>query len=226
MTYEPGTQRSTYPRPRFDGCFACHVEQHRDPAQDVRWTDCASCHTEVRFSPTPFDLARHAQTTFPLDGAHVVTPCVSCHLDSSRGHTDFTLSIPGQGCVDCHEKDDPHEGIYDAYSCSDCHVTEAFELAVFDHARVTTGPDAQACASCHASDDPHQGQFANQDCATCHVTPSFTIPDFDHSTTRFALDGAHAAATCASCHVPEAPTGFVRYKPLGVECTDCHGGGQ
>jgi hypothetical protein len=222
MSYQPGTQNSSYPRPRFEGCLSCHVEQHPDPAGGVRWSDCASCHSETRFAPSPFSLARHAESVFPLTGAHVVTPCAACHQNADQGHTTFTLALPGQTCVDCHQADDPHEGLYQGRACSECHVTDAFEMAEFDHALVTQGPDARACASCHADDDPHAGQFQGQDCASCHVTDAFLIPNFDHATTRFPLDGAHADAACASCHVPESG-GFVRYKPLGTECVDCHG---
>jgi hypothetical protein len=223
MTYEPGTARSTFPRPRFDTCARCHVEEHTDPLEPTRWEDCASCHTELRFAPSPFDVARHADTSFPLDGAHLVTPCVGCHLDPGQGHAVFTLALPDVGCAGCHTADDPHEGAYGDFACQDCHVTEAFEEASFDHARVTSGPSARACATCHAGDDPHAGQFTDRDCASCHGTETYALPDFDHTTTRFPLDGAHADASCTSCHVPEGPEGVVRYTPLGTECTDCHG---
>ena len=108
--------------------------------------------------------------------------------------------------------------------CESCHTTEAFEDATFDHATLA---DASDCVGCHQSVDPHQGQFEGRQCSACHTTDAFTIAQFDHGTTRFPLDGAHDGADCVACHTTENGGGgspFVRYQPLGTECTDCHGG--
>ena len=225
MAYVPGTAGSAYPTPIIGTCLSCHVEQHPSPPPDLRWSDCESCHSEVRWAPSPYNLERHAGAGFSLTGAHVVTPCVSCHQSADRGHTAFTLALPAQACADCHAADDPHGEVYAGMACADCHVTEAFDLAEFDHAFITDGANDPSCASCHSVDDPHAGQFDDQDCSTCHATDAFTTEGFDHNVTQFVLDGAHATTPCASCHVPEAGTeSVVRYKPIGTECTDCHGG--
>lgn len=225
MTYLAGTQGSTYPRPRFDTCRACHVDQHPAPPGEARWTDCTSCHSEVRWAPSPYNLARHAESAFPLTGAHMVTPCVVCHQDPDLGHDSFTLSLPGQSCVDCHDADDPHEDLYEGKACADCHVTDAWQDATFDHAVVLDRPDPEACTTCHSTDDPHEGQFDDRGCEACHATESFAIELFDHNATSFPLDGAHDDAACVSCHVTEPGTpGLVRYRPLGTECADCHSG--
>ena len=223
MSYVAGTQSSTYPRPLFDSCRACHVEQHTTAANLQRWTDCEACHSDTRWAPTPYDIARHAESVFPLTGAHLVTPCIACHQNPDQGHDAFTLFLPAQGCGDCHAVDDPHEGLHDGMTCEQCHETEAFELAVFDHAFVLDVPDPQACGSCHSDDDPHLGQFETRDCAACHETEAFTIESFDHDGTAFPLDGAHDQVVCASCHFtePGSPP-FVRYRPVGTECADCH----
>jgi hypothetical protein len=225
MTYLTGTQGSTYPRPLFDTCRACHVEQHPAPAGEVRWSDCEACHSEILWAPSPYNLARHAESVFPLDGAHVVTPCVACHQDADRGHDAFTLSLPGQACLDCHQADDPHEGLYEGQACSDCHVTDAWQDATFDHAVVLDRPSPEACTTCHATDDPHQSQFENRGCEQCHGNEVFTIELFDHAATNFPLDGAHDDGPCTSCHLTEpGPPAFVRYQPVGTECADCHTG--
>jgi hypothetical protein len=223
MRYLSGTQRSTYPRPVFDTCRACHVDRHDTPAGGQRWADCEACHSNDRWNPSPYDIARHEQSDFPLTGAHTVTPCVSCHQDAERGHAIFTLALPERTCEECHGADDPHEGLYAGLACAECHDTEAFETATFEHALVTGVPEPAACASCHATDDPHVDQFEGRDCAECHATEAFTIEQFDHATTDFPLDGAHDDAPCASCHLAEpGPPDFVRYHPLGTECADCH----
>jgi hypothetical protein len=226
MTYAAGTQNQSYPRPLFDTCRSCHVDQHTTATGEVRWTDCESCHSDTRWAPSPFDLARHAASDFSLTGSHLVTPCVGCHQNPDLGQTSFTLSVPGQTCEDCHRADDPHGDTFAGSACADCHNTDAFQDALFDHARFLDGPTPQACTTCHSDEDPHQGQFPDRDCGSCHVTEAFTIESFDHGATAFPLDGAHAPAPCASCHRTEAGSpDFVRYRPLGTECVDCHAGG-
>jgi len=223
MTYVAGTQRSTYPRPLFATCRSCHIDRHTQASGEPRWTDCLACHNDSRWTPSPYNVARHAESAFPLTGAHAVTSCLACHQDAERGHDQFTLSLPGQTCTDCHQTDDPHEGLYEGKACSDCHVTDAWEEATFDHAVVLERADPVACTTCHAKDDPHAGQFEGRDCSACHVTDVFTIELFDHSKTSFPLDGAHDDGPCASCHPTEPGTpAVVRYRPLGTECADCH----
>ena len=76
--------------------------------------------------------------------------------------------------------------------------------------------------------DVHQGQFrqgGNTDCQRCHDESKFTTTKFDHNRdSRFKLDATHAAVPCARCHTAVAsPAGPVtRYRPLGIECKDCH----
>jgi hypothetical protein len=168
-------------------------------------------------------MLRHTDSDFPLTGAHATTPCVGCHTPQPNGGA-FSLAVEGRACVDCHEADDPHEGVFTGVACESCHTTEAFEDAGFDH-EAFIGPD-QSCSSCHSDDDPHASQFSDRDCASCHETDAFEIERFDHSTTRFPLDGAHDSSECSACHATEGPASepFVRYTPLGTECTDCHGG--
>jgi len=88
---------------RFDGpgaqaqdCGACHVDVH----QNKLGTDCAACHRETSFTDVqPVEI--HAQTFFPLTGAHLQLTCSSCHSDERRG------AFAGQDgtCVFCHLRD-------------------------------------------------------------------------------------------------------------------------
>jgi hypothetical protein len=125
--------------------------------------------------------------------------------------------------VDCHEGGEDHERYADR-TCESCHTTEAFDDLTFDHALVVD--ELGGCSSCHADRDPHAGQFEGSDCGSCHVTEHFEIDSFDHAQTAFPLDGAHNGVDCASCHRSEGSdaAAFVRYRPLGTECVDCHGG--
>src|SRR5690606_41032413 len=112
-----------------------------------------------------------------------------------------------------------------ASHCARSHVPETHRVQAFDHALArTTG-----CGSCNPSDAPHGGQFEGADCASCPVTATFRVAAFDHTRTPFPLAGAHARVACGACHRSEPRPGgamLVRYRPLGVECTDCHGGGR
>jgi hypothetical protein len=226
IAYRPSTASRAYPLPVAHACYACHVDRHAASAAPSSWRDCASCHGESRWSPSAYGALRHAESDFPLTGAHAVTPCASCHVGSPAGTAAFSLDVEGRACADCHAADDPHEGRFPGPACESCHNAEAFTDTSFDHAAL--GDAVAACSGCHGADDPHGGQFEGRECSTCHATDGFSIPAFDHRATRFALDGAHDGGECVACHVaedrgPSAPP-LVRYRPLGTECTDCHGG--
>ena len=72
------------------------------------------------------------------------------------------------------------------------------------------------------------GQFeAYESCSSCHTsTATWSALRFDHDEeTRFPLEGAHREASCSACHKPileESGLEVVRYRPLGMECSDCH----
>jgi len=228
MRYLPGSAGSTYPKPEATSCGSCHVDRHALPGSGGRWTECAACHTEARWSPSGYGVERHADSALPLTGAHAVTPCWACHLDPERGHERFTLGLGERDCASCHAVESPHEDLYADRPCEACHVTEAFDIVAFDHVGLDDGTEGTTCASCHVSDDPHVGQFPELGCAVCHGTEAFVPVDarFDHDLTAFSLDGAHREVPCASCHVAEQGEHgiFTRYRPVGTDCVDCHGG--
>jgi hypothetical protein len=223
MAYRPGTAGRAYPLPVAETCASCHIDRHAATPSPGRWQRCADCHSDVAWNPSTFGLSAHDDGQFALTGAHAATPCVACHEDPERGHARFRIALGAQSCADCHADDDPHEDRFGALACETCHGTEAFDEIAFDHAALPNQPGG--CVGCHAPDDPHAGQFEDRDCSSCHDTDSYAIPLFDHETTRFPLDGAHDDAPCASCHTREASgsAASVRYRPLGTECTACHG---
>ena len=178
---QPGADGRAYPPPRADTCTSCHDDAHRGELADrPEGSACQDCHGQTTWLPARFDLGRHdASSSFPLEGAHRVTPCAGCHRTASG---ELRLRLTETDCVDCH-----------------------------------------------ALDDPHRDQFAGRECRECHDVTAFAIPAFDHDRTPYRLEGAHREVTCQACHVrEEAGPGisFVRYRPLGSECTDCHGGSR
>ncbi len=256
----------------FAKCESCHEDVH----EGVMAEACSSCHTTSewrRINGKSFEgRFDHANTDFPLVGAHAEAECSSCHGKPSTrtdalyiSHTAESKRITyprpiAKDCLSCHR--DYHETVFTETTggsvCSSCHGEEAWLPASYDierhnreseyeltgahlavpcvtcHDRATGSNrkqqfriDRQDCRSCHDPEDPHAEQFADVGCETCHDTDSFAVTTFDHDATRYPLDGAHRQVPCASCHREERGSEgsmVLRYKPLGTECTDCHGG--
>lgn len=235
-------------------CLSCHDREAFQPSRiDVdrhgergdfpltgahRAVACARCH-----EPTGTDA--------PVRYAGIPDRCVDCHADPHRGTFDrpgLPAQVDGRAdCARCHtadgfravQTDFDHgtwtghvlQGAHAKAACTACHG----RTAVPDALGRSLGEAPTDCAACH--DDPHLGQFARPaldgarrtDCARCHdEAATFAELRFDHDRdSRFALDATHRALACDACHKAQ-PIGdgrtVVRYRPLGMQCTDCHGG--
>jgi hypothetical protein len=162
-------------------CVACH---RADDAHEGRLgEDCAACHTPEDWAQATFD---HAQTAFPLTGAHVEVECQACHVDNVYQGT-------ARVCVSCHDDPAFHRGLLGS-ECASCHETTAWAPARYDRAH--TFPfnhgegSASPCATCHPDSlstytcyDCHEHEPAEierehreegiadfQDCMRCHPT--------------------------------------------------------
>ena len=234
-----------------NACAACHTDYHNQEfAVNGKSPDCAQCHTEDGFQGSLFTVTEHNKTKFPLEGAHLATPCFSCHLKDKT----WKFRNIGSRCVDCH--DDVHAGqipekYYPGKTCESCHIPNNWKESQFNHdqtkfklsgkhAEITCRechvPDASfkygkftdkgtTCISCH--EDGHDRQFeveGQTDCARCHDFMAWKIPDFNHDNTAFKLDGKHVTVACAECHKAELRNGkqVVIYKIKRFECIDCH----
>jgi hypothetical protein len=215
-------------------CFACHESDYRgakDPDHSGFPTSCESCHGETAWQPASFD---HAQTSFPLRGAHRAVACIDCHRSGYAGTpTD---------CYSCHApdyqgaKDPDHAGF--PRTCQDCHSQSAWRPADFDHNKTAfplTGAHRTAdcqdchqqgyagtptrCVDCHRSEydntnDPnHQAAGFPTSCQNCHNTSNWNDADFNHSQ-FFPLSGPHSLA-CGECHVNSSSYAT-------FECILCH----
>ena len=202
---------------------------------------CSTCHRSDAWKPARVSSSfKHAERTFPLDGAHLRTTCTACHKSLSFAKTPT-------GCASCHS--DIHSGELGT-ECARCHTTRSFaDVANMRRAHETTrfplrGAHVTAsCESCHVPGQPGKIQFAgqlatcigchatnfrqakspdhvaarfSQDCASCHTVNSWPGARFDHATTRFALSGAHRTVACSSCHADKVFTG------KSMACADCH----
>ena len=104
-------------------------------------------------------------------------------------------------CEKCHVKFNKAE--QDSL-CLDCHKEVARDLRekLGLHGRLAP----QACRTCHTD---HKGREMN-------IAP-IAEKTFDHAKTGYALAGAHAKATCRSCHVAGK-----KYRAAPVACNGCH----
>lgn len=197
---------------------------------------CSDCHTETVWTNVQFD---HGATGFSLTGAHTGAECSGCHRNQTF------VGAPVQ-CSVCHARDDVHQG-RNGTNCSSCHSDLAWNPPLFDHTTISgfalTGAHsstscqschtvdletslARTCIGCHRNDDPHAGSLG-ESCGSCHNTVAWAATDFDHvGVSGFALNGAHAQAECAACHMATTAAGIAArpgvVAALPVECAGCH----
>ncbi|HEX7078332.1 MAG TPA: hypothetical protein VF363_07920 [Candidatus Eisenbacteria bacterium] len=181
-------------------CAQCHADPHQGrfaAGKPRAWEGgCAACHTTAAFRPALVDVARHARTRFPLEGAHRAVPCAACHADLAKrperssllratpnaAATPLLFAVEKRACADCHQN--PHGDQFrarrDHGTCEACHGLDAFAPAArFDHDRDSA----------------------------------------------FHLKGAHARVPCARCHQVDrdrAGNRRVAYRGIPSRCEDCH----
>lgn len=182
-------------------CTDCHSDYHEgDFAQsDGSAEDCSSCHTVQRpFTYTSYGLEEHQESHYPLEGAHLATPCFACHQSDNE---KWEFAWESTSCISCH--DNIHEGyISDSYypenDCESCHNPEQWAAVEFDH---------------NQTNWTLEGAHSNVSCATCHWEsgPSRTV----ESQVFRGL-----STDCASCH--DNPHGQQFEKSGITQCTDCH----
>ena len=237
-------------------CSDCHEDVHRGQfAGRPGGSDCSACHSETSFKPSLFTKESHQRGAFPLHGKHAAIDCVQCHKPAGReAHYRFAATT----CVTCHADPHAGQFSAAPWTnrCEECHTEEAFRPSTFTlvrhgktHFALSGSHAAVLCVDCHkplknaenaasrqyhfnnlvctsCHTDPHR---TNESCDTCHNTSQWKeVRAFDHTKTRFRLEGAHQAATCAACHRPLAEAASARtasapdFHATPRECTRCH----
>ncbi len=164
-------------------CVGCH--QTDDIHNGTYGSDCASCHTPAGWEQATFD---HSRTAFPLTGAHITTPCTSCH-------SNHIFQGTPTDCASCHAEPQVHLGQFGT-NCNSCHTTSRWEGAIFDHTFPLNhgGEGTIACATCHTNPQ----QYTVYTCYNCHAHPqAATLAKHSEEGISGNIDD------CASCH----PTG-------------------
>ena len=238
---------------KFALCSNCHIDYHKKEfSNNGVVPDCNVCHTNDGFAGSLYSIEKHNLSKFPLEGAHLATPCVACHKKQEK----WTFRNIGSTCVDCHQNE--HKGfIQDKYypneKCTECHNVNSWRTISFDHSKTNFKLEGahikQSCSACHytkngnvirvqqfkgLSNDcsmchknSHSGQFdinGKTDCTKCHVVDDWKKTIFDHNSSRFKLEGAHIKVKCEKCHKEESNTNgkFIQYKNNKILCTNCH----
>jgi hypothetical protein len=185
--------------------------------------DCKACH-QLNVGPT-----RAFQDHLNIQE----TNCIHCHKDPHENRF-------GIDCASCHNEQAWNkvmfgsnfnhamtgfslEGAHASVQCASCHSSN-----------MTDPIPHGSCTDCHT--DFHQGIFLErdlqrlkegkkiQDCSACHTVASFKETNFgidQHAETKFALEGAHQATPCISCHMDEKQNSW-NFRDLGKRCVDCH----
>jgi hypothetical protein len=225
-------------------CVTCHEDVHKGQLGPK----CETCHNIKDWKEAKqFD---HSKTKYPLTGAHQQVACEKCHFPTGPEKTVKYTGMKFEMCIDCHtdphkgafkqtcetchttaswhkvtnlESQFDHSktkypllGMHAKVGCDDCHKSGDFkkDLAF------------GKCVDCHTP-DPHKGQFAARtskgECAECHNVDGWKPSLFgvkEHATSKYPLEGKHAAVTCDKCHMPAGID--TAYKVKFAACTDCH----
>ncbi|GAB4480222.1 MAG: hypothetical protein OHK0031_01160 [Anaerolineales bacterium] len=206
-------------------CESCHLKD--DPHQGRFGAACGDCHNPAGWRDNvKFD---HNLANFKLEGKHAAVACEKCHTNPAQ------FAGTPSTCVDCHAKDDKHNGQFGT-DCAACHNPSDWKDAKVDHSLFAFKLDGahvnvdclkchvngvfkgtpSECGACHAKDDAHSGRFGMV-CSLCHSTTAWKPATFDHRLSRFPLTGAHASLACEKCHANGQFTG------TPTACAACHG---
>ena len=230
----------------FASCTNCH----KDPHQGKFGQDCRRCHSEESFEiikgVNNFD---HSKTNYPLVDKHLSVDCKECHKTKFTDPLQYDNCTDCH--ADYHKGQMAHNGV--SPDCSACHNLKGYSFFTYsiEQHNKTAFPlkgahVAEPCNDCHKKEsewvfrniglkcndchpDIHKTFISDrfypgENCTTCHNESSWQGISFDHSVTGFALTGAHATQSCASCHIKENSVGtkIQKFAQLPGDCNSCH----
>ncbi len=221
-------------------CASCHTDNY-NKAQNPNHTaagistECETCHNTTAWIPSQFD--HEASTGFALTGGHSGKQCSVCHIGNTTSATS--------DCFSCHQANynsaENHLAQNYPHDCTQCHSTNNWDDAEFDHnatafplkgAHVATECAAchtngyagtpTDCSSCHtdnynsAQNPNHKAAGISTECETCHTENGWVPSQFDHAaSTGFALTGGHSGKQCSACHIGNTTSAT-------SDCFSCH----
>jgi len=192
-------------------CKDCHEDIHKGQFASLPHQNrCESCHDLRGFKPARLALARHNETRFPLQGAHIAVLCAECHKPVPTGSpTPVKYRFDDRSCTACHL--DPHKGQFREQmaakradgataGCEACHTTVKWkELNRFDHSK---------------TDFPLLGAHRGVACGDCHRPPAL-------ETNLKNVDFRAAPKQCFACH-KDPHAGQFAARRDAADCSGCH----
>jgi hypothetical protein len=181
-------------------CFACHA-----PLRGASADRCVTCHAiadiGVRFTTGAAFARKGPAARTPFHQHLVAQDCLACHSDhqgsrigqSSRMTFSHALLQPAMqaSCATCHKAPATnfHRGL--AAGCAQCHGTERWTPATFDHAQLfrLDGDHDAPCATCHVNNDT-----SRYTCYGCHEHQPDSI------SAKHLSEGIRNFQNCVSCH--------------------------
>ncbi|MDP3682634.1 MAG: cytochrome c3 family protein, partial [Ignavibacteria bacterium] len=181
-------------------CFACHKTDFdgvKDPNHVTAnfSNDCTSCHSTTAWTPSTFN---HANTKFPITGAHTRATCVQCH---ASGYTNTSTD-----CYSCHKAkfdastNPPHLPAQFPHDCETCHTQTAWSPSTFNHDTkyfpIYSGKhngEWNLCSDCHTSSSDYK-VFS---CINCHEHNNKASVDKDHDGVQ---NYSYVSSECYRCH--------------------------
>ena len=166
-------------------------------------SQCATCHDTLLWADGKFD---HSATGWPLQGAHVTTPCASCHL----GANAFALTSASTDCYGCHQAAwqstvtlggavPNHVAALYPTTCLTCHitwVTTGWLGATFNHTWFRIPHNGSVCSDCHlVSTD-----YATFSCINCHTRANAHNKGTTDGQHRGNTNYTYTATSCYDCH--------------------------
>ena len=179
-------------------CDGCHLPEYKQTTNPNHSSagfplNCAVCHSTTNWTSATFD---HSKTVFPLTGAHISTPCASCHVGNNY------KTVPTD-CYSCHKTD--FTGVQNPNhltsgfptACAQCHATSTWAGATFNHTwfPIYSGTHARvwtSCADCHLD----SSNYKTFSCTNCH-THTKAATDPRHNGVR---GYTYAPTSCYQCH--------------------------
>jgi hypothetical protein len=166
-------------------------------------SQCSTCHDTLLWADGKFD---HSTTGWPLQGAHVTTPCSSCHM----GASPFSLTSANTDCYGCHQaawlstqtlggQVPNHIAAQFSTTCVTCHSTWVTTgwlgatLSAAQHSWFRIPHHSSVCSDCHLVST----NYATFSCINCHTQPSAHQPGMQHPRVNGYVYGA---TTCYNCH--------------------------
>jgi hypothetical protein len=173
-------------------CVSCHQDDYAGttdpPHQSAGFaTTCEQCHSTLGWSPAAF---QHS-ASFPLSGGHAGRRCTDCHAGGVWAGLPTT-------CISCHldawqrTTSPNHAAAKFPTECQQCHTTNGWRPATFDHSFPISGPHRLSCIECHRTPN----QFQVYSCTHCHEHSQGEMAGEHEEVSGYTWE----STACVRCH--------------------------